>query len=224
MKKIIFGLVTLALIAISTTTFAFTKALSPFDEIVLSGNVSALLVEGTEESITIKNDEDRLDFYVEGRALKVRAKDLVQYNKTPTVKVVITYKKLRAVKARAGASAYTHNAISGDQLELRFSSGASGEIDVEQNSLEVGVTEGGQLKLSGVTGWQEVKVATGGMLSAYKLNAENTIVKANTGGSAEVVALERIDARANTGGNITYKGDPKKVQKKDGLSGSIRSW
>lgn len=225
MKKLFFGLSVFVLLAISTTSFAFSnKALSPFDEIILSGNVSALLVAGDEENIAIKNDEERLDFYVEGRTLKVKAKDLVQYNKTPTIKVIITYKKLRAIKARAGASAYSQDAIKGDGLELRFSSGATGEIEVQQNSLEVGVSEGGQLELAGITGWQEVKVATGGTLSAYKLDADNTIVKANTGGNAKVVALESIDARANTGGSITYKGNPKKIQKKDGLSGTVRSW
>lgn len=222
MKKTICWLVLLAVLSITTTAFA--KSLSPFDEIILSGNVSALLVEGEEEGIDIKNDDNRLDFYVDGRALKIKAKDLVQYNKTPTIKVIITYKKLRAIKVRAGASAYTQDAISGDQLELRFSSGASGEIEVQQNSLEVGVSEGGNLELRGSTGWQEVKVATGGTLSAYKLEADNTVVKANTGGRAKVVALESIDARANTGGSVTYKGDPKKIQKKDGLSGTVRSW
>lgn len=224
MKKVTFWIVMLSLVAISNTAFAFTKALSPFDEIILSGNVSALLVEGEEEHIEIRNDGDRLDVYVDGKSLKVKATDLVQYNKTPTVKVIITYKKLRAVKVRAGASAYTENPINGDQLDLRFSSGASGEIEVVQNSLEVSVSEGGDLELKGTAKWQEVKVATGGTLSAYKLEADNTIVKANTGGNAKVMAVESIDARANTGGSIVYKGDPKKVQRKDGLSGSVRSY
>ncbi|MEM1122566.1 MAG: DUF2807 domain-containing protein, partial [Bacteroidota bacterium] len=107
---------------------------------------------------------------------------------------------------------------------LRFASGGSGEIDVDQNSLEVSVSEGGNLKLRGKTNWQEIKVATGGTLSAYKLTASNSIVKANTGGSAKIMTTESIDARANTGGSITYKGDPKKVQEKDSLSGSVKSW
>ena len=224
MKKITQWVVLLALLTITTSAFAFTKSLSPFDEIILSGNVSALLVEGEEESIDIKNDGERLDFYVDGKSLKVKATDLVQFNSTPTVKVIITYKKLRGLKVRAGASAYTDNPINGDRLELRFSSGGSGEIEVEQSSLEVNVSEGGNLKLSGATDWQDVKVATGGTLSAYKLTASKSIVKANTGGSAKIMTTESIDARANTGGSITYKGDPKKVQEKDGLSGTVKRW
>ena len=224
MKKITFWIVLLSLSIITNDSFAFSKSLSPFDEIVLSGNVSALLIEGETESIEIQNDKDRLDFYVEGKTLKLKAKDLIQYHKTPAVKVIITYRKLRTIKARAGASAFTETPIKGDQLELRFSSGASGKIEVMQNSLEVTVYEGSDLILSGATDWQEVKVATGGTLAAYKLDANNTVVKANTGGSAKVMATKSIDARANTGGSITYKGDPKKVQEKDGLSGSVKSW
>lgn len=224
MKKITQWVVMLSLLTITTSAFAFTKSLSPFDEIILSGNVSALLVEGEEESIDIKNDGDRLDFYVDGKSLKVKATDLVQFNSTPTVKVIITYTRLRGLKVRAGASAYTDNPINGDKLALRFSSGGSGEIEVDQSSLEVNISEGGNLKLSGTTDWQDVKVATGGTLSAYKLTASNSIIKANTGGSAKIMTTESINARANTGGSITYKGDPKKVQEKDGLSGSVKSW
>jgi len=184
MKKFTSWIGLLSFLAISTTIFADTKSLSPFDEIILSGNVSALLIAGEEESIDIKNDADRLDFYVEGKSLKVKATDLVKYNKTPTIKVIITYKKLRGIRARAGASAYTEQAIKGDQLALKFSSGASGELEVAQSSIDITVSEG----------------------------------------SAEVMTTKSIDARASTGGNITYKGDPKKVQRKDGLSGTIRSW
>jgi len=224
MKKFTAWICLLSFLTIATTAIADTKSLLPFDEIILSGNVSALLIEGDEENIDIKNDADRLDFYVEGKTLKVKATDLVKYNKTPTVKVIITYKKLRGLRARAGASAYTQQPISGDQLDLKFSSGASGEIEVVQNSLEINVSEGGDLELQGKTDWQEIKVATGGTLSAYKLKAANSVVRANTGGSAKVMTTQSIDARANTGGSITYKGDPRKVQRKDGLSGTIKSF
>jgi len=187
MKKFTSWICLLSFLTIATSVFADTNSLSPFDEIILSGNVSALLVEGEEESIEIKNDEDHLDFYVEGKSLKVKMPDLVKYNKTPTIKVIITYKKLRSLRARAGASAYTEQAISGDKLDLKFSSGASGEIEVVQNSLEISVSEGGDLELRGQTDWQEIKVATGGTLIAYKLKAANTLVKANTGGNAKVM-------------------------------------
>ena len=209
---------------ITNTGFAFSENLEPFDEIILFGNVSALLVEGEQEAIEIRNDEDQLEVEVIGHSLKVKTKNLIRYNKTPTVKIIITYKKVRTLKVRAGASAFSENPIKGDKLRLRFSSGASGEIIIDQNFLEVSVSEGGNLKLKGKTDWQEVKVSTGGTLSAYKLDCNKTVVKANTGGDVKLVAYESIDASANTGGSITYKGDPKKVREKDGFSGSVRSW
>ncbi len=208
----------------TSTAFAFGQSLKPFDEIILSGNVSALLVEGAAENIEIKNDEDRLEVYVEGKVLKIKARDLMKYHKTPTIKVIITYKKIRSLKARAGASAYTNNPLKGDKLELKFSTGAFGEIELYQNALEVSVTEGGALKLEGEAAWQEAKVSTGGTISAYKLDCKNTIIKANTGGSAKVMAYESIEASANTGGSIAYKGNPQKVRTKDGFSGSIKEW
>lgn len=224
MKKITAWSALFCLFSFSIYGSSIVKNLDSFDEVILSGNVSAMLVEGSEEAIEIRNDEDRLEFEVEGKSLKVKAKDLIKYNKTPTIKVIITYRTLRSLRARAGASAYSDSPINGDKLELRFSSGAQGEIAIDQESLEVSVSEGGNLKLSGETDWQELKVSTGGTISAYKLDCQNAIAKATTGGSAKLIAYESIDANANTGGSITYKGDPKKVRAKDGFSGTIKGW
>ena len=222
MKNFFSGFFLLLLLTIIQTNLLALNKIDPFDEIILLGNVSALLVEGTTESIDIKNDEDQLEYEVVGKSLKVKAKDLVKYNKTPTVKVVITYKTIRIIRARAGASVYSQNPITGDKIVLRFSSGASGEIEISQNSLEVNVSEGGNLQLKGKTQWQEVRVATGGIVSAYDLECDNAFVKANTGGSAQVTARKSIDANANTGGSIIYKGNPKKIKEKDGISGTVK--
>lgn len=224
MKRIIQLSFVLLSMAVANTVSATAITLEPFDEIILSGNVSALLIEGETESIEIRNNEERLEYEIQGQTLEVKAKDLVKYNKTPTVKIIITYTKIRTLKVRRGATAFTENPIQGDKLELRFTSGASGELEITQNTLEVGVSEGANLKLRGTTDWQEIRVATGGVLAAYKLDCNKTVAKANTGGSAKVVANVSINANANTGGSITYKGDPKKVREKDGFSGTIKSY
>lgn len=149
---------------------------------------------------------------------------MIKYNKQPTIKVAITYQQVREIKARAGASVYSDNTIEIEALHLRFSSGASGELVVSTKTLEVGVSEGGTLELQGETNFLEAKAVTGGTLAAYDLDSQSTIIKTNTGGSAKVMAFESLDATAKTGGSIAYKGDPKKVRTKDGLSGSIKEY
>ncbi|MEM6316592.1 MAG: head GIN domain-containing protein [Bacteroidota bacterium] len=220
---------TVSLLLCFCTTLFYTNTslaqdLNPFNEVIISGNVSVLLVASDEESISIKNNEEQLDYYVDGRTLKLKATDLIQYSNEPATKVVLRYKKIVDLRVRAGASAYTEQAMKGEQLTIKFSSGASGEIEVAQNTVEASASEGADLELEGQTEWLEAKVATGGEISAYKLATDNVVVRANTGGNAKVFANRSIDARANTGGSVSYKGNPKKVQQKTGLAGTIRSW
>jgi len=207
--------------SIATVT---AKNLPPFEKILVTGNVSILLIEGPAERMDIKNNAELLEYEVEGQTLKLSSKNLIKYNKQPTIKVAITYQQIREIKARAGASVYSDNTIEAEALQLRFSSGASGELIVSTKSIEVGISEGGTLELQGVTNFLEAKAVTGGTLSAYDLDSQSTVVRTNTGGSAKIVAYEDLDATAKTGGSIAYKGAPKKVRTKDGLSGSIKEY
>lgn len=200
------------------------QSLPSFDRIILTGNVSALLVEGDQENMEIKNNREELEFKVEGRTLKIISKNLVKYKQQPTVKIIVTYTTLREIKARAGASIYSQQTIETEALSLRFSSGAVGELSVETQSLISSVSEGGSLELQGITNFHEAKSVTGGTLLAYDLDCEDVMVRSNTGGSAKVQANNSIDATAKTGGSISYKGDPRKVRAKDGLSGTIKSY
>lgn len=200
------------------------QSLPPFDRLVVTGNISILLVEGERENLDIKNNAEGLEFKVEGRHLKITAKDLIGYNKRPTIKLIVTYTNIREIKARAGASVYGDQALEIEALNLRFSSGAVGELTVYTQTLSTSVSEGGSLELSGSTDFHETKAITGGSLVAYDLDCQEVRVKANTGGSAKVVAFASIDATAKMGGSISYKGNPKQIREKDGLSGTIRAY
>lgn len=214
----------LAIILVMTSAILSAQSLPSFDRIILTGNVSALLVEGDQENMEIKNNRDQLEFEVEGRTLKITAKNLIKYNQLPTVKVIITYTQLLEIKARAGASVYSQQTIEADNLQLRFSAGANGELTVETSTLNTTVSEGGTLELRGVTEFHQAKAVTGGSLSSYDLDAKDVLIKSNTGGSAKIIALNSLDATAKTGGAISYRGNPQKVREKDGLSGTIKSY
>ena len=124
MKKITLGLVALLILITANLELTAQQALVPFDKITLTGNISVLLVEGEHGGISIQNDEEHVEYGVEGQTLKIASKNLIKYKKVPTIKIIITYNKLRAIKARAGASVFTDNIIEAAALNLRFSSGA----------------------------------------------------------------------------------------------------
>ena len=213
---------------LSNVVFAdnYVEPVSPFDEIILSGNIDVLLVEGTEESVEVRNKEEKISISVSGGVLKVKRKKplkIKEYKQDP-IQVLINYKVVRRVKASSGSSVTHRSVISGDQLVLDFNSGAHGAFDVDLGNLEVKVSEGAQLKVQGTTVSQNSKVATGAGFSAYRLDCERAYVKSSTGAEAKIVATELLEAKASTGGDINYKGNPRKVKIKDNLGGNVNEY
>lgn len=200
-----------------------TLSLDPFDEINVTGNVEVVLAEGDMEAATLEVEnipEDKVQVRVKGGVLKIKLVESIFY-KNEEVRVYVTYRALRALRAEAGALVESKNVIEGDELLARVGTGARVHLRVEVNSLDAGAGEGGELQVAGTTDRQEVSVSTGGQYEALDLECARAYVKANTGGRAEVVALEYLEASANTGGNILYKGDPEDKSLKTVLSGSV---
>lgn len=200
------------------------RTLDYFDAISVAGDVELVLIPGEEARAVITTEgisEDDVSVFIKGKTLKIQLiEGLFQGNEHARVEV--TYQQLRALKASAGAKASSTAPITGDQLALRASSGAQMELAVEVNSLEASVSEGGVINIEGNTETQDITASTGGQYRGLDLQCSRTYVKANTGGQAEVVANKRLDASANTGGQIDYTGDPEEKNTRSLISGGIQ--
>ena len=199
-----------------------------FEALNIIGNFEVVLVKGSENSIEIEEDEEgevRIEW--QGDQLRIKRTklyDWTKYDESQSIRLRVTYSRLQALKAAAGAKILCADTIKIEDLILRFSSGANGKLDIRTETVRINVSEGANLYLRGQTKKQEVSVATGGEYYGYKLDADRTYIKASTGSIAEVVALEKIDARAHTGGEIQYKGSPQRVSVSDHLGGEVRDY
>ncbi len=225
MKKITNSILVLLFLTTSWSAFANITILNvdPFDEISVSGNVNVYLEMGNEESVEIREKDHKITIEVSNGVLKIKRKNplkIKEYKGEP-VDIKITYRKLRRVRGAAGSTISNSKKITGDQLKLDFHSGAQGRILVDVNDLDLSASEGAQLKVKGKTISQSVNVSTGAVLSAHRLDSDRTYVKATTGGNANVVANDLLEAKATTGGNIDYEGNPRKVKIKDTLGGNV---
>ncbi len=212
-------------------SYAFTNAQTirkpgDFDALQITGNLEVVLIHGTENIVEIEedgSDEVRLEW--QGDVLRIKRPklyDWTKYGDDSSIRLRVTYTQLSALKASAGAQLITSDTITTDDLHLRFGSGATGKLSIQTENVKVQVLEGAKLHLRGRTERQEVNVATGGMYHAYQFDAERSYIKASTGSLAEVVALEKLDATAHTGGEIQYKGNPERLRVSDKLGGEVR--
>jgi Putative auto-transporter adhesin, head GIN domain len=196
--------------------------LEHFDQIYATGIIEITLQKGEEEKIVlVTNNFDRDDVKVRVSEEELRISVTKSLIKDALVKIVVTYKELRRIKVNAGAYISAKNPITIDKLDLRAMSGSQLELELDVNKLHVKVAEGAQIHLTGKTKSLNVTAASGAEFDGFELESDDTFASANTGGRAEVVANKSIEAVANTGGRVRYKGDPEKVQLKDYLGGEV---
>ncbi len=202
------------------------RSLRSFDEIVITGRIEVELQQGEEgkaEVYTRNVSPDNVTIEINRGILKLGRFNTL-WKKDEDVRIVITYKQLRSIKAHAGAKVNAKSIIEGDKLKIRSNSGAEMELELQMKALDATVSEGATLELSGQVETQEVKAFTGGQYKGFDLQCKHTYVTSNTGGEARVVALESLEAKGNTGGSIRYKGDPEEKHTKTILAGDIARW
>ena len=152
------------ILSMSTAYTQDERKLDYFDAITVTGDVELVLVQGEEARAYITAEgisEDEVSMYIKGKTLKIQLIEGL-FKGDDHVRIEVTYERLRALKATAGAMVFSKGAITGDQFDLRASSGAQMELSAEVNTLVAGVSEGAIINMSGMAETQEITAATGG--------------------------------------------------------------
>lgn len=225
-KGILFFLVAVALLGLSVAASAQSeRKLSPFDAVSVTGNIEVILVPGDEEKAVIEVfglDEGDVSVYVTHNTLRLQLINSM-FKREEKARIQVTYKQLRSVKGNAGGKiGNSGHTLEADKLYVRATSGSEVNLNVKVNALDAGALEGGVLHLEGSADTQDATAATGAKYEALDLDCRRTFIRANTGGQAEVAALELLDANANTGGVIRYRGNPNEHNSKTMLSGEVQ--
>jgi hypothetical protein len=200
------------------------RKLQPFDGISVTGNIEVILEKGEEEKAEIYAEgvsEDEVSVFLSRGELKIKMLNSL-FSRNQSIKVHVTYRELRTIRAHAGARIGSEEVVRGDKVHVRATSGARIDLAVEVNALKGEATEGGIVELRGKTTSQDATAATGGQYLGLDLASERTYVRANTGGKASVVAFKLLDAAANTGGAIEYEGNPEEKYTRSVIAGEIR--
>ena len=135
---------------------------------------------------------------------------------------MVSFKDVNAITSTSGSDVYSTNTINANHLKLKSTSGSDMKLDVNTSVLECESTSGSDLRLSGKTVKLIAEATSGSDIKASDLKAESSQVKATSGADITVNTSKELTAKASSGGDIKYYGNPEKVEKSDGVSGSIR--
>jgi len=193
-----------------------------FSAIQVSRGLDVYLTQGNSESVTIEADgnlHELITVEIINDVLEISTEENI--GSATSKKVLVRFNDISRIIATSGSDVYSTNTIMLNDLELETTSGSDMEIDVNVQSLVCSSTSGSDLEVSGKTSKLNAEATSGSDINAGDLLAENSTVKASSGASITVNSSKALTAKANSGGDITYYGNPEKLDTSEGVSGGI---
>ena len=193
-----------------------------FNGVKVFGNIRVTMRQGGRQSVKVRArgvEISKVNTFVDDGLLKIKMQEGI-YNKTD-VRVDVVYQRLNEITATGSGEILVESLIEQNELYVDVASGGYARMSVDVNSVEINLYSGGQLEISGRAKNQQTKDVSGANLYGYDLESENVVIKANTGGTAEIFASESISGSASTGGQVIYKGRPRMENIKGNLGGDI---
>ena len=194
-----------------------------FNKIKASQGLDVYLTQGNNESIVVEADENLLELIkteVRNNELRIYTEKNIGY--ASSKKIMVTFKDISGIESTSGSDIKSTNIIKVDNLELNTSSGSDMNLSVETNQLNCHSSSGSDLRLSGITDKLIAEASSGSDIKAGDLISQSSQVKATSGSDITINTAKELTARANSGGDIKYYGNPSVVNKDGGPSGSIR--
>mgnify|MGYP002395667149 CR=1 FL=1 len=205
---------------------AENREIESFDKIEVFGNIKVEMKQGETESLWLKTkniDLSDVETEVKDRKLKINTKSNLFEDEAEVI-VKLTYVKLREISSNASAEIKILDKIKGDKLFATATSGGRILMEVDLNAIELKSNQGAHIDIKGKCKVQESFINTGGVLAAAEFRCKEVYIKMNTGGKAEVVADEKIEANVNTGANLSFFGKPTQKNLNSSLGGDITDW
>ena len=196
---------------------------SEFSSVKLSQGLDLYITQSNDISLSIEADENLLDLImteVENDVLRIYTTENIR--RAASKKIMLNISDISVIKATSGSDVYSTNTIEVDDLELSTTSGANMKIDVNTQTLNCHSTSGSDIRVSGTTDILIAEATSGSDIIAYNLKAKTSKVKATSGADISVNTSNELTARATSGGDVRYSGNPEKVNKSDSSSGSVR--
>ena len=193
-----------------------------FTKIKVSTGLDLYLSQGTKNKVTLEADENLHDIIiteVNDGVLKIYSEKNIWQAKAR--KVYVTVKNLDGLTATSGSDVYTEEVLKVESIKVSTASGADIRIALDADTVETSATSGSDIRISGTANNHTSRANSGASIEAYKLISKNATVNVSSGADINIYASESINAKASSGGDIDFKGNPREINKKSSSGGSV---
>lgn len=203
------------------------RSVGAYDAIGLSGWFDVDLVAGTEGEITLEGESNLLEHIkTEVKNGKLSIKVEKGYNLKPSswddgIRITVPVESVNSVALSGSGDIVGKTTIKTNNFKTAMSGSGDITLDIEANTIDASMSGSGDITLNGSTTDFEAAISGSGDIKAYGLEADN--VDATVSGSADikVTANKMLKARVSGSGDISYRGNPEKLDTKASGSGDI---
>jgi Putative auto-transporter adhesin, head GIN domain len=200
------------------------RNVSGFTMVNASSSIDIDVQQGAETSVIVEADDNLIKYIetkVEGNELKIRYKNIhIRHN--ATIKVHIISPQFDGFISSASAEIKGKNTItSASKIKLEASSSANINIEVDAPTVDVKASSSAEITVGGRTKDVVVDASSSASVALNKLQAETAIANASSSADVSIFASVKINAKANSSGDITYTGGATDVVKSENSSGTV---
>ena len=233
MKRII-ALVFLALLLIncsknqvvvgSNNIITQEKQLSAYDRIEVLGSYDVIFTDGEVGKIKIKAPDNILPLIqteVSDGLLKIGAEKNRYKVKEPIIIYVPVDSRLKQVDIKGSADIYTENSLETKALDVDVYGSGDVRLQVDSSTLALKIDGSGDIRVGGKTDNLSININGSGNVEVPNLKAEKAVININGSGNVSAYVTEDVDVSITGSGDVTIKGNPKKVKQKINGSGRV---
>jgi hypothetical protein len=229
--KTLFILTLVVLFGANSTVLASdeteNRKVKEFNEIKVSAGIDLYLRMGDVEAVRVVADEDIIDEVVtevKDGTLRIYMKKNNWFNwgGNKTRKAYVTVKELNAIHASSGSDVKSEGTLKGEDLEIRASSGSDVDIDVLYKNVSLDTSSGSDARISGKTKFFKAEASSGSDIKAGDLESKICKVRASSGSDATVSVSDELYAKASSGADIKYYGNPDIRDTDESSGGEVR--
>lgn len=203
-----------------------TRTTTNYESIKISGFFDVDLVAGKEGSITIKGEENILDYIdveVIDNVLKIGTEKGYNFKLSPgkSVHITIPFETINALFLSGSGDITSKNIIKTDTFEANLSGSGNLKLTVDTQNFNMSLTGSGDIDLQGTADKLITSISGSGNIDTTQLKSKIVTVSISGSGNTKVNCSESLHARVSGSGDIVYYGDPAKKDTKVTGSGEI---
>ena len=203
----------------------FTLALESFESVEVLGNFTVNMVKSESNKLVVTNKDVKVE---DNEILAVEhdghLKIQIQRDNYTKRNIVMTlyYTDIKSISAKRGAVVEAEHIVT-EKLSLSVNAGGKIKLKANVKDADLSIKSGGVIKISGHADEAVFNLQAGGNIVAFLFEVKRAKAEVQMGGEIILNVTDELTASVKAGGEIKYKGVPKKVNKTIKLGGNIES-